>query len=472
MSFFQISSVPVRITYMDEDEEVIEANGREEETGEVEAILAETGEEEEQRRKFEVGSWKVRASHAPLGNQSTDSGRRAGGAASHAASVKSLPSWQIGQQPTRGRSIFTSTLRLPHFAGNHSDDKGDRGLQPSSQLQVSSRGLAFDANHITGSVPFWSNVSKHNQWMKLQQPIDLIHSRKTLAYLHEFTVSFWVLALFVGAVLVCVCFSGHKFVLSCASRTQSLHNTRPATRESSLCHTTPWSSIGRLSSGKSRALPAERFSEQPTDAQDIQESLPGSSSVSVLLQQSSSLDEGVRFLSKRLVVPPGYESLLYVPIEPKESFHVWDQLGNPMIRVELKAEDDVLREQRRIELMTPDGTPIAVCENVPVPGHGNQIQLFHGNGEYFGSLVPGGREEPWMAWTLRTLSGSEWLFRAHCNSHVMQVTDRQGKILAIAQPTKPLEQHSDVGRMYMVRVTAQVDASIVLASLLAMHHLR
>merc|ERR1719410_2929180 len=171
-------------------------------------------------------------------------------------------------------------------------------------------------------------------------------------------------------------------------------------------------------------------------------------------------------------------------MNPENSFHLPDQHGYPVILVELKAGENDLQEQRHIEILTPEGILLAKCE-----ASGDEFQLFRSTGKYFATLAPDVAHEaleaqshpslferprllegPRAAWTVRTPSGSEWYVRGHFESYIMEVTDPQGRVLALSQPEKPtwkIDGHGDAVKVCLLRVAPLMDVSIVLCSLIA-----
>lgn len=93
-----------------------------------------------------------------------------------------------------------------------------------------------------------------------------------------------------------------------------------------------------------------------------------------MLTSTSSLDESDSYLCKLLVVPPECESLLYIPMKPKNSFQVLDQHGYQMIAVELKAGENDMHKKRCVALLTPEG---------------EKFQFFRSTGEAFATLALG-----------------------------------------------------------------------------------
>lgn len=424
-----------------------------------EDTILEMGKREGQPRNLEVGSWKTSTSHAVLSNQSADNNRTASDAATARA---------------------TAAFKLNRAAGIDSDDKTGISLQPASQRQVSSSGLDFDTKRAAASAPFASDGNRHNSSTAFQQLVAPLHSGMVLVHRNATTASSWLLAktLLVVAILVCVCFAANQ------NRTvaQSQQDIRARAREGMLYHNTPLGSKGHLGNatrsgvsarGSSSASPAVRHFVGPTDAGYTQEAVAGLREAPSPPQQSSSCGEDGSYLCGALVVPPRCESVLYIPMKPRSSFHVVDQQGNRLIGVDLKVGEQVLQGRRLVELVAPSGNLIAACEDTPGPGGGGELQLMRGNGEFFATIAPGGPhdvEGPPVAWMVRGPSGSEWLFRGNFDGHAVQVMNRQGKMLAMSQPT--LEKHSDLGETYMLRVAELMDVSIALCTLLAVHHLR
>mmetsp|Transcript_86998 Transcript_86998/g.172699 ORF Transcript_86998/g.172699 Transcript_86998/m.172699 type:complete len:620 (-) Transcript_86998:99-1958(-) len=432
-----------------------------------EDTILEMGKREGQPRNLEVGSWKTSTSHAVLSNQSADNNRTASDAATARA---------------------TAAFKLNRAAGIDSDDKTGISLQPASQRQFSSSGLDFDANRATASAPFASNGTWHNALTTLHQLVASLHSGLALARQNDAAASRWVLAtaLLAVAMVVCVCFGGHKFCLGAngsgtAAWSQADIRARAArmararesmVRPGSMRHLSDGTRRGSISSPS----PSARICAGPTDGWLTQESLLGLMAVPPPPQQSSY--EDVSCLCVSLVVPPQCESLLYVPMKPKKSFHAVDKHGNRLIGVEL-----ITGVQRGVELVAPTGSPIAVCKRAAVCEHApepvcGELFLMDGNGEYFATIVPGGADGkqsfagPRVAWIVRASCGSEWLFRGDFDSFTVQVTDRQNRMLAITQPTDPVEEHSHIDKMYMLRVAGMMDISIVLCTILAVQHLQ
>jgi len=466
VSLLQRVAVPRRVIddMRDSYEEESNATATEKEAKEEETILEEMGEREGQQGKLQVESWKARASNAVLNNLSADNGRTASGTAI---------------------AHVTAASKLNYTAAVDIDNKTRMGLQAASQLQVSSSDVAFDANRTITLAPVSSSVNGHNKWMILQQMIASLHSGIVLV--RQNVAASWVLAtaIVVVAVLIGVSYGSKEVLRSLGTRrsatvARSQQIDVATMRETMLHCTTPQGSKGHFSSvtlgGVTPVSPAIRASMVPKDSPGTQESLLGLVAAPSPPTQSSSPDEEVSFLCKQLVVPPRCESVIYVPKKPNNSFHVVDQHGNRLIGVELKAGKHIPLMQRQVQLVAADGNPIAVCAEAPVPNNGNELQLHHGNGQYFATLVPGSHPDvqripgPRVAWMVRGQRDSEWLFRGTFDSYTVQVMNRQGRMLAMTQPTK--EQHGDFGDMYMLRVAALTDASIILCTLLAVHHLR
>lgn len=309
-------------------------------------------------------------------------------------------------QPLPGLSLFESAAlkQLKHTAGNDSHKKTSGGLQPASQLHVSSPGLA----------------------------------------------SSWVVVLLVAvlalvAYLVCV-FIDRTFSRSSSSDAQ-VRQTTQGQQE-----------------GKASIL-------------NMQEALPALASTAAVSPHNTSSGEALGFLCKLLVVPPACESILHIPLNPKNSFHVMDQYGGPVIVVELKAGKHVPQERRRAEFLTREGIPVAQCEAIPVLDSGDQFHLFRGTGEYFATLAPDDPDEalkihcvperPRMAWKVQTPSGLQWFMRGYFESYSVEVTDVMGRVLAMLQP-----KDTDAGDTCLLRVAPHMDISIVLCGLVAVYHLR
>jgi len=458
MSLFQTERRSVRVTDDAEEEHQDGAAKKEE-------IVLETEEGGGQHRDPEAASWKARPSHAILSNQGANNDRAESGVATAHA---------------------TAAFKLHRTAGIASENKTKMDLQPASQRQFSSSGLDFDANRATASAPFASNGTWHNALTTLHQLVASLHSGLALARQNDAAASRWVLAtaLLAVAMVVCVCFGGHKFCLGAngsgtAAWSQADIRARAArmararesmVRPGSMRHLSDGTRRGSISSPS----PSARICAGPTDGWLTQESLLGLMAVPPPPQQSSY--EDVSCLCVSLVVPPQCESLLYVPMKPKKSFHAVDKHGNRLIGVEL-----ITGVQRGVELVAPTGSPIAVCKRAAVCEHApepvcGELFLMDGNGEYFATIVPSGphdvpnAEKPLAAWIVRAHCGTEWFFHGDFDSHAVQVTNRQGKILAMTQPS--LEQHSEFGDTYKLRVSELMDVAIVLCTLLGIHHLR
>jgi len=304
-------------------EEAAVAKVKEEKAEEVVKDMERMGQEEGQQQNLEDESWKAKASYASLNNQSADRGGTVSGAAAHAMSVMSLASSQVRQQPVQGRSLLrTAELKLKHIAGNHNDnDTTSSGLQPAYHSQVLSLGSASDANHTAAFVPLSSNGSGHNKWMRLLQLNASVHSRVMLAYQYVAAASMrssknnWVIpaAFFLVVILVCICFGGRKFNHSSDSHAEMRPNMA-AGLESWLAPDT-----------KSVPKPLQPL-VRPTGAQSTQGSLTPTPTHS---QQSLSHGESIDYLCKAFVVPMECESILYVPVNPKQhSFRCWTDFTN------------------------------------------------------------------------------------------------------------------------------------------------
>jgi len=377
-----------------------------------------------------------------------------------------------------------ASLQLNHIPGNHSDNIFNRGLQPVFQSQMFNHGSAFDANLTTAIVPLSSNGNRHDNWVWFRHMNVSLHSTLVLAHRYVAACSVrsggtvsWVLtaALLWAAILVLFFFVRYRFPPSGASAPQPQRARRETRR-------TTWDrALGAAEHPRGDARDASRAGSvlfpprksRPTDARGLV-ALPPGPSASALSREVSSLAKETVYLCNLTVVPLGCESILYVPVAPEDSFHVLDQYGDPVIGVELNA-GETSEEEWRVKLIAHDGEQVAQCKVAPVPGDGNEFQLFGSNDECFATLVPEGADEvpdmqrfpsekPPMVWAVRSSCGSKWLFRGRFDNHAVEVTDPQGKVVAMSQSVD--------GNVYLLRVAPLMDVSIVLCSLLAVHHLR
>jgi len=307
----------------------------------------------------------------------------------------------------------------------------------------------------------------HNMWMGLRQ------RGNTLS---------WVLPaalIFVVVLVVIVCFGGHMFS---DSQAQARQNSRTAELRQQLDAQGHFSSRIRSGSGAHGTMQAAspygplQFSPEPSAAQLVQQ--PVLTASPVLSPSRSTSLEAVGYLCKPLVVPPGCESILYIPMNPSNSFYVLDQHGDPVIGVSL------LQGRRRAEFSTREGAVVAQCEAM-VPDGGDEFQLLHPSGEPFATLALGVPDEVLQAqshesliegklsaWTVRTPSGLEWYFRGHFESYSGEVTDPQHRVLAMWQPKEPTEKTNNGDEAYLLRCAPLMDVSIILSSLVAVYHLK
>lgn len=372
-----------------------------------------------------------------------------------------------------------SALKLNHTAGNHSDDKTSRGSQPVSPLQLSSRGPASDANSTTASVaspfpPFPANGS----W-----PFPFLHSKRTglglqlRALLHSRFVpalasvaaaspradgaASWLLAAAVAVFVVAL-----VLALVCLGRrgtggSANADGIQPPWARAA----TPGGAASRLQHPMTPSLSAGPASARalPKSQQSLA-LLPGRGSVTSVTEN---------YLCPYLVVPQTCEASLYVPISLQSSFHVTDGEGNQVLKVELQVG---LHEQRRVQLMSNDGfLPLAQC----VPHSSvSEFRFERGSGEHFAKfyqawpdqLASRSGHEP--KWIVRTVAGDEWAFHGQFDKYSVEVTDKFGRMLAIARREEQVDgQPSDAGNICEVRVAPLMDVSIVLLGLFAVNNL-
>jgi len=511
MSLLQATMTPSRLQSNAEEEtekeELIFANGKDDEAKETEMAVEKMDKEEREQQKHVRMKGKTRAS---VTNQSSDnSGTTSGAAAAHAMGVTSGTSLPAGEQPVRGGLPFrTATLKLNHTAGNNIDDKTSRGLQPASPSQVLSRSPSFDANCTTKG-------RMRNMWRGLLQLHASLYYRATLALQYVTATSVrsgdiasWVLsaALILTAVLVCVCIGGQgkggqegTNTVSSGSRNRGgtiwkggfpsphcVHDRFSASREAPFMP----QAAPALPAPMMRSSIMMRSSVGSAGAWTLPASARELASTSALLPRASCHGEADAYLCQHLVVPQDCESILRVPINPMSSFHVTDVEGNPVLRVELKVDKTHLRERRRVVLMADDGEVLAQCVATSDNSKSNEFQLLHANNENFAKLLPVRREEvpnhpshherP-EAWTVRTCTGAaEWFLYGQFGCYAVDVMDvnvmdSQGMMLAWAQQDAPSwmkDQHRSAGKThYFLRVISPMDLSIVLCSLLAINHL-
>mmetsp|Transcript_6929 Transcript_6929/g.13401 ORF Transcript_6929/g.13401 Transcript_6929/m.13401 type:complete len:586 (-) Transcript_6929:85-1842(-) len=364
-------------------------------------------------------------------------------------------SLQAGQEPVPGRLLFgTGLSNLNHTANTSSDNKTSTGMQAVSHLQVSSHSLVFDSIRAIAFVPFTTSESRLNMWIVVS----------------------WLLpaALFFVTVLVCICLGAECI----ASSARTVNDTiRPRAK-------VPPGKLRQLRENPEGGL-SQRTNltlRSPTSIKASSVSWPISppelASTLVLGQPDSISSGSTAFLSPDLVVPPGCESILRIPINPPNSFHVIDTEGNNVLRVELQVGRKIPRERRCVVLATSDGFVLAQCL-ATAAAHSSAIEfhLRHPSGEYYAKLVQGAPGEPTKhhesAWTVQSHAGAEWFFFASSDSsYDIEVTDKTGKMLATSQVTEETEdQHGDVRKSLLVRVGPLMDVSVVLLSLLAIRHL-
>jgi len=480
MSFIQtIQTMQKTQKEIDEDEEtekeaelepiVAKVGGKKAEEGL--ETLEEMGEEEGRQQKLEDGSWKARASQASFSNQGYDSGGPASRDLQLHVDTTQLIFPPPGMQPVLG----TAAIKLNHSAGNR-NATAFVPLSSTKSMQNMSHGSAFDVNRTTAIVPISSNKNAHNMWMRLRQ------RGSTLS---------WVLPaalVFVVVLVVIVCFGGHMFSDSQALRQQlgamghissrirsggGAHGTTQATSPYGPLQFSPEPSAA----WREQLPPPLQFSPRPSATQPEQRPVLAANPL-VSPPRSTSL-EAVGFLCKLLVVPPGCESILYMPMNPSNSFHVLDQHGDPVIGVSL-----LLQGRRRAEFSTWEGAVIAQCVAM-VPDSSDEFQLLCHSGEPFATLTPGAPDEvlkaqshenliegKLSAWTVRTPSGSEWYFRGHFESYSGEVSDPQRRVLAMWQPKEPTGRTHDGDDVYLLRVAPLMDVSIILCSLAAVYLLK
>lgn len=389
------------------------------------------------------------------------------------------------------------TFKLDHTAGKHDENNTNRGLQPVSQRQVLSRNLASDANHAMAFVPFSSNRSWLNMSIQFEQLRSSYHSGAISAFRHVTAASTrigeidsWVFIaalFFVATILVCVSISGKGNSSSGSSgSTRTISGPIWTPREHLGSPGEPPGSLrrplqrGATSSRLPHPITPQAASLLPHSSMMLPGSLPELTSQPVLKQRRSiSGQEGAVFCPE-LVVPQSCESCLRVPIHPTPTFSVTDVKGNQVLRVELQVGQTFPHERRRVALTAMGGFLIAQCAATPVQGGTDEYQLLRGNGEYFGTIFQANLEERpscpglFPTWTIRTGAGVEWFFRGYFDSYAVDISDNLGRILAVSQREDVTEREdslSNVGEAYLVRVAPQMDVSIVLCGLLAIHHL-
>lgn len=347
-----------------------------------------------------------------------------------------------------------SALKLNHFASSHGDDKTSRGLQPVFPLQLSSRGIASDANSTTAFVVFPTNGSWLSQWIGLQQLTALLHSKVmselgsvTSASLRTDNAAFWLLSAAAVVIVVVLIFLWHRV-------TATLLSGSASTDSDTL---------------RDRAMTTHRG---PASAR----ALPTSPQNPALLTERGLVISGAeKFLCPFLVVPPTHEATFRVPLNVQSSFHVTTVEGSQVLKVELKV--DRHEKRRRVQLMSNDGSVIlAQCTASPVQGNVTEFHLERGSGEHFAKFSQAwpdeltNRSSHETKWILRTGTGEEWVFRGQFDSYSVEVADTSDRLLAVACPDVEV-QHNDAGKSCSVRVAPRVDVSIVLLGLLAVNHL-
>jgi len=383
-------------------------------------------------------------------------------------------SLQAGQQ----------TLKLNHTASNHSDNNASNGLQPVSQSQVSSRGSAFGANRTTLVVPFSAKGSWCNMWTGFQQLSVSLRCRvmalRHIAAPSRRSLAFWALLL-VG-VLMCVCLLGNLIPAGIVDIVRGTHRSlrapsgfsgQPQKSRQNIAsqHHVPANPQAapllpaRTPMGQRSPLSLPASSRQPST---VRLSLPAAAETTL----SSLPSIGQACLCPELVIPPGYESFLRVPVSRHmKSLYVTDMGDNFVLRVELQVD--------KAEFMTTDGV-LAQC--VAVHGSADEFKLLHSNGETFAKLVQSNvelmnclsHEELMMIWTIRTPAGDEWFFFAACDGSTMEVRDNVGNVQTVAQREKEAEttdQPGDDGNAYLLQIAPLMDVSIALCGLLAVNHL-
>lgn len=229
-----------------------------------------------------------------------------------------------------------------------------------------------------------------------------------------------------------------------------------------------------------------------------------------------------------LVVPPGCECLLVVPVRPigrDGSFSISDDNGVPVLRASPasggdgpgKAYDKILptvppcsalsmrpSQPRRtgdkfaftpyggsltptggraphstsqvpltpglscLQLMAADGTALAQCRaERRARGAATEFHLLRADGAYFGTLVS---DENKDRYTLSTQTDTTLYFWGSFEDHAVNITDEAGALLATTEPCGHTEFDSS-SEYFRLRVAPGADVGLVVCSLLCIDHL-
>lgn len=195
-------------------------------------------------------------------------------------------------------------------------------------------------------------------------------------------------------------------------------------------------------------------------------------------------------LCPEMVVPATCECVLRVALKPVAfvPVAVMDTDGNQVLRVSIQGSKSSQAaspcDSRRVVLTTDDGFIVAQCrgsQQVDVEFH-----MLRTDGELFGKLWQcetkscSNDSRECTVYTL-SMAGAEWRFAGSVAEEKMEVTDSEGRLLAMLRPEtgpggrSPMmpnqDSFDDNGQVCLLRVASHADVSIVLCGLLTIANL-
>mmetsp|Transcript_101545 Transcript_101545/g.201687 ORF Transcript_101545/g.201687 Transcript_101545/m.201687 type:complete len:506 (+) Transcript_101545:93-1610(+) len=209
------------------------------------------------------------------------------------------------------------------------------------------------------------------------------------------------------------------------------------------------------------------------------------SSSSIMMQRQDS-DAGL-FLCPQLVVPTNCECSLRLNLKPARMTPavITDVDGNTVMHVSIhgsaSSQAASLCNARRVLLTTEGSGILAQCKNSELVD--GEFHLLREDGQLFGKLWqtatescgPDGKE--YRIYKMRSVTGAEWHFGGILPQLTLDVTDATGGLLALSRPEAdspemPSQRSFDADcHVSWVKVTSNVDVSIVLCAFLAISNL-
>jgi len=248
-------------------------------------------------------------------------------------------------------------------------------------------------------------------------------------------------------------------------------------------HSTQTASVGKHTNEQSLPAPFLHLTS-PSVPLFHSEQCPSSSS-SIEMHRLSS-DANV-FLCPQLVVPASCECSFRLNLKPARMTPavITDVDGNTVMHVSIhgsaSSQAASLCNARRVLLTTEGSGILAQCKNSELVD--GEFHLLREDGQLFGKLWqtatescgPGGNER--KIYKVRSITGAEWHFESTLPQLTLDVTDSNGRLLALLRPEAnspemPSQHSFDVdSHASLVRVAPHVDVSIVLCGFLTISNL-